>query len=313
MKIRPRHRVMCAGNMRRTNAARVLKTHRLDCFAGFCRKVAGVAERGENVDMSSSDSSTIRVRVDGNCGTIVLARPSRCNALSRSMLADLQEALGDLHQEYRVRAVVITGQGPYFSAGSDLHEIHATQGQDDPQATWFADANQLRELLTSMLQYPKPLIAAVNGAALGTGLALVSACDIVLAAPEAEFGFPESQRGLTAGIAIPLMSFRIGAGQAAPLVLRSQTISAERAMQIGLVHELVQHDLLWARANQWTQEIASASPVAVTLNKRVLNETVGEALISSLASAAAATATGRTTDAAREGVAAFVEKRPPRW
>jgi enoyl-CoA hydratase/carnithine racemase len=97
------------------------------------------------------------------------------------------------------------------------------------------------------------------------------------------------------------------------LLLKGQTIGAERAQQIGLVHELVAHDLLWARANQWTQEIALASPVAVALNKRVLNETVGESLLSSLASAAAATATGRTTEDAAEGVAAFVEKRNPKW
>ena len=229
------------------------------------------------------------------------------------MLTELRQAFDDLHQQYSVRAVVLTAEGSCFCTGSDLHEIQATQQDDNPQQAWFADANQLRDLLAAILRFPKPVIAAVNGPALGTGLALVAACDLVLAAPEAQFGFPEAYRGLTAGVAIPLVSYRIGAGQTTPLLLRCDPIDAEQGRRIGLVHEIVAHDLLWARAKQWTEEIAAASPVALALNKRILNETVGETLMSLLSSAAAATATGRTTESAREGVAAFVEKRAPQW
>src|SRR5690606_13336626 len=127
---------------------------------------------------------------------------------------DLRQALEDLHQQRGVRAVVVTGHGPWFSAGTDLKEIAESLDAEDSQQFWFADVNQQRALLTAMLQYPKPLIAAVNGPALGTGLALVAACDMVLAAPQASFGFPEAQRGLSAGVGIPLIAFRLGAGPA---------------------------------------------------------------------------------------------------
>ena len=185
--------------------------------------------------------------------------------------------------------------------------------QDDPQSHWFADANLQRTLVTRMLQFPKPIIAAVNGTALGTGLALVAACDIVLAAPQATFGFPEGQRGLTAGVAVPLIAFRLGAGQAGSLLVGGYTIDAARALAVGLVHEIVEYDLLWARGRELTEQMARSSPVALAMTKRLLNETVGEPMLSYLATAAAATATARTTEHAKEGIEAFCEKRPPKW
>jgi enoyl-CoA hydratase/carnithine racemase len=257
--------------------------------------------------------STVQVRVDGPCGTIVLKSPDRCNALSRAMLDGLQQAFEDLHQQPGVRAVLLTGQGEWFSSGTDLKEIADSLDQEGSQQFWFADVNQQRTVLTRMLQYPKPIIAAVNGPALGTGLALVAACDLVLAAPEARFGFPEAQRGLSPGVGIPLIAFRLGAGQAGHLLLRGHTIDADEAHRIGLVHEIVPFDLLWAQGRQWAQQIAQSSAVALAITKRVLNETVGESLVACLATAAAATATARTTEHADEGVHAFLEKRPPNW
>lgn len=262
---------------------------------------------------SAPNPGSVQVRVDGPCGTIILKSPERCNALSRAMLDDLQEALDDLHQQPGVRAVLLTGHGAWFSAGTDLKEIADSLEQDDSQHAWFADANQLRSLLTAMLQYPKPIIAAVNGPALGTGLALVAASDLVLAAPQASFGFPEALRGLSAGVGIPLIAFRLGAGQAAHLLLRGHRIDAQEAHRIGLVHQIVAFDLLWAQARQWAEDISHSSSVALAITKRVLNETVGESLLAHLATAAAATATARTTEHADEGVHAFVEKRSPRW
>jgi enoyl-CoA hydratase/carnithine racemase len=262
---------------------------------------------------SPSNASAVQVRVDGPCGTILIKSPDRCNALSRAAFDDLQQAFDDLHQQPGVRAVTLTGHGPWFSAGTDLKEIAHSLEQDDPQQYWFADANKQRSLLTAMLHYPKPIIAAVNGPALGTGLALVTACDLVLAAPQASFGFPEAQRGLSAGVGIPLIAFRLGAGQAAHLLLRGHPIDAQEAHRVGLVHQIVPYDLLWAQARQWAEDISRSSSVALSITKRVLNETVGETLAASLATAAAATATARTTEHADEGVHAFLEKRTPQW
>jgi methylglutaconyl-CoA hydratase len=262
---------------------------------------------------SSPHFGSVHVRVDGVCGTIVLKSAARRNALSRAVWEQLQQALEDLHQQAGVRAVILTGHGDDFSSGTDLHELRGSMDDESPQQFWFADANQQRTVLTTMLQFPKPIIAAVNGPALGAGLGLVAACDLVVAAPQARFGFPEPQRGLTAGVAIPLIAFRLGAGQAGQLLLRGHTIDVHEAHRIGLVHQIVDFDLLWAQGREWANEIARSSPVALAITKRVLNETVGESVLSHLATAAAATATSRTTEHADEGVRAFLEKRSPKW
>ncbi len=262
-------------------------------------------------DPSAADTPNLTVRVDGCCGTIILRRPTKRNALSRQMVADISQALGDLHQQQSVRGVVLTGAGDAFCSGTDLSEIHYTHGEQDQQRQWFQDADQLRQLLVGMLQYPKPLIASVNGTVRGSGMGLMLACDIVLSSPSATFGFPEGSRGLTAGVVVPLLAFRIGAGRSAPLLLQGEPVDAGEAHRLGLVHELVEDQLLWARAEQITQQTAHAAVNATLLTKRVLNEIVGESLMSQLSAAAAVTATARTTSNAKEGVAAWVQKRDP--
>jgi enoyl-CoA hydratase/carnithine racemase len=253
------------------------------------------------------------VRVDGVSGTIVLRRPDRRNALSRNLTRQLMEALEDLHQQRTVRAVILTGAGTAFCAGSDLNELLESRESQTVHAQWFTDVSALRDLFLALLRFPKPVIAAVNGPALGTGMGLVAACDLAISCPEAAFGFPESLRGLTAGIAVPLLTFRVGAGRASQVLLRGDPISADDAYRIGLVQELVPHDLLWARSHELAAQIARLAPESVALTKRVLNETVGEHLATQLSAAAAATATARTTEVSEEGIRAFLEKRPPDW
>lgn len=260
-----------------------------------------------------SAPACLQVRVDGPCGTIILRRPAQRNALSRELLEQLRQALDDLYRQKSVRAVVLTGAGSIFSAGTDLHEMQAAMSADDAFQQWSADAQRLCDLLEAMLRFPKPLIAAVNGPALGTGLAIVAACDHVVAANEATFGAPEPELGLAAGVSAPLLAFRLGAGQAASLLLGGRTIPAVEAHQRGLVHEIVPFDLLWAKANEVVSHISRGSATSLAMTKRLLNETVGETLLTQLASAAAVMAAARTTEEAREGLQAFREKRPAAW
>src|SRR5690242_17027138 len=112
-------------------------------------------------------SNAIDIKVTGVVGTIVLNRPERRNALTRAMIAQLAQAFGDLHQEKRVRAVVLTGAGDTFCAGMDLHEMHAagTLPDDEKSLDWGETADHYRELVTQMLEFPKPIIASVNGPA----------------------------------------------------------------------------------------------------------------------------------------------------
>jgi enoyl-CoA hydratase/carnithine racemase len=255
----------------------------------------------------------VKVKVHAPSGTIILQRPEKRNALSRLMMLQIQQAFDDLHQERKVRAVILTGAGTAFCAGIDLAEIHATLGTTDVLEQWYRDTMQLKELLETMLRFPKPIIAAVNGPAVGAGAGLVLASDIVLGTPPAQFGLPEARRGLVAGIVSPLLSFRVGAGYAANLLLTAQLVSAQDALQRGIYHQLVPFDQAWAAAHEIACQCARSSSESIQLTKRMLNETIGEHLSTLLNAGAAVAATARTTEAAEEGLAAFVEKREPQW
>ncbi len=246
-------------------------------------------------------------------GTIILNRPAKRNALSRATIDELRQAFEDFRKEKHVRAVILTGAGDAFCSGMDLAEMQATTKQPDAQSQWYEDAVQYKELIEAMLRFPKPIIAAVNGPAVAGGAGLVLGCDIVVASQTASFGFPEPKRGIVAGLVSPLLTFRIGAGYAANLLLSARTIDAEEALRVHLFHELVEHDLVWARSHAIAEECAKSAAESLLLTKRMLNENIGEHLGVLLSAGAAASATARTTEAAEEGLAAFLEKRDPNW
>jgi len=255
----------------------------------------------------------IEVKVVDCAGTIILHRPDHGNALTLHMLGQLVEALDDLYRERRVRAIILTGAGATFSEGMDVREMQADPTEPSAQQQWGEDAASYRDVVLRMMEITKPIIAAVNGPALAGGAGLVAASDVVVASTAASFGLPDPRRGLVAGVVAPLLCFRLGAGHAARLLLTSTTISAQEAHSLGIFHELVQPDQVWARAMQVAQECAAGAPEAIQLTKRLLFETVGEQLATQLAAGAVMSATARTTAAAQEGIAAFLEQRPPEW
>jgi enoyl-CoA hydratase/carnithine racemase len=257
--------------------------------------------------------NTLKLKKNVPSGTIVLHRPDKRNAITREMIADLTQALDDFHGEKAVRAVILTGAGSAFCAGMDLSEMQQTAKEPDAWRHWHEDAVAYRELLERMLQFPKPIIAAINGPAMAGGVGLVLASDLAIAASEASFGLPEPRRGLVAGIVSPLLVFRVGSSHAANLMLTARTIQADEAQRIGLTHETTTADMNWVRAHELAQEIARSAPEAIQLSKKLLNETIGEHLGTLLSAGAAASATARTTEAAAEGLAAFLEKREPKW
>lgn len=257
--------------------------------------------------------SLVQIKRHEHTGTIILDRPDKRNALSRALIADIRQGLSDLHQERKVRAVVLTGTGAAFCAGMDLGEMLATAQGENPMEQWHEDSVIYRDLIEEMLRFPKPIIAAVNGPAVAGGAGLVLASDVVIAANNATFGLPEPRRGLVAGMVSPLLAFRVSGGWAANLLLTARIVEAAEALRIGLFHEVVDPNLVWARSHVVASEIAKSAPESMQLTKRMLNETIGEHLITLLSAGAAMSATSRTTEAAAEGVAAFLGKREPVW
>lgn len=258
-------------------------------------------------------SNAVEVKLVDQTGTIILNRPEQQNALTRQMVAELTEALDDMYYEKQIRAIVLTGAGTAFSVGLDLAESQAAAEAHDATAQWGDEAAELCDLLVRMLEITKPIIAAVNGPALSFGASLVAAADIVVAARDAVIGLPDARYGLVAGLATPLLNYRIGAGQTGRLLLTGTPIDAEEAARLGLFHALIDADRVWARAMEMAAECAKGAPEAIQLSKRLLNETLGDRLATQLSAGAVMRATSRTTEAAAEGIAAKLEGREPKW
>ena len=260
-----------------------------------------------------TNSDVIQVRTDKPSGTIILNRVGRLNALTADLVEKFSEALSDLHQQKSVRAVIVTGSGNFFSSGTDLFELKEKSLEQNAMQIWHEDCSRFSELLEQMLRFPKPIIAALNGPALGSAAALMLAADLVVAGNDSWLQFPESKIGLVPGMTAPLLSFRAGAGIASRLMLTSEQLSAQRAFELGIYHELVSPELVWARSNELACQIENNSAQSQLMTKQILNETVGEQVLMALQVGAANTAAARTTDSAAEGIAAFVEKREAKW
>lgn len=255
----------------------------------------------------------LKVKITEPSGTIILDRSERCNALNGEMVEAISQALNDLRLEKRVRGVVLTGAGPHFCSGIDVKELNEMVGKEDAMGQWFATAQSMQSLFEQMLQFPKPIIAAVDGAAMGSGFGLVLASDLVIASQRATFSVPALKLGVVAGLLAPLLYFRGGASLASQVLIGGTEIAAPVAKDLGLVHHVVTADQIWVRATSWIESMSEGAAESLQLTKKVLNEMVGEQLMSWLASGAAAMATSLTTEAATEGLQAFAQKRSPKF
>lgn len=258
-------------------------------------------------------SDVVQIRVDSPSATITLNRPQLHNCLTVSMVNDLIQAFDDLLLEKRVRAVILIGAGSSFCSGTDLRELQASYEQEDHFVRWYEEVSQLRTLIETMLRFPKPIITAASGAVAGTGAALMLASDIVVAGEDLRFSLPEPTRGLSSSLTIPLIHFRGGLSSLTQALLAGMVLDASTARQAGWAHEVVDSDLIWAKSQQLAEFCAAGARESHQMIKRMINETLGEALLRQLSIGAADMASARTTDAAREGIAAFLEKRSPLW
>lgn len=257
----------------------------------------------------------IDVKIHGQIATILLDRSQVRNSLNPGLLDDLQLALSDVHQEKRVRAVVLTGAGNHFCSGVDLCTLQQMGDLSDLESLtqYHQYWRLLAETIEQMLRFPKPLVAAVDGSAIGAGLGIALACDLVVASKNARFAAVASRRGLVGGITAALLSFRLGGSVAARLALTGQAIDSDEAYRIGLCGPPVDSNQIWVEASQVAESCCYGPAEATQATKRILNETVGENLLSQIAAAAADSAAACSTPAASEGIAAFLGSREPNW
>ena len=208
-------------------------------------------------------SGVVDVRVTGAVGTI-RAQPRRSGGTRcrGRWWRNCSRHSTTCTTEKRVRAVVLTGAGTAFCAGMDVHEMHSLDGLPDQEKAqqWGDAAEAYRELVAQMIELPKPIIASVNGPAVAGGAGLVLACDIVVAGEAAQFGLPDPRRGVVAGVVGPLLAFRVGAGPAARLLLTSSLYPAAEAFRLGIYHEMIDENRLWARAWRSARSVRPGRP-----------------------------------------------------
>lgn len=241
-----------------------------------------------------------------------LNRPELRNALNGELQDSLLEAFEELESDNNIRVLVLAGRGQAFCAGGDLSRME--QAARLTKAKSKAEAGRFAGLLYRMHTYPKPLIARVHGPAFAGGMGLVAACDLVVAAQEAEFCLPEVRIGLVPAMISPYIVRAMGEQQARRYVLTGERLSAPEATRIGLVHECVAAAELDARVEKFVQQLSQAGPQALARSKKLLAR-VAKAAISPKLSAetAAVLAEARAGAEAGEGIRAFLEKRKPAW
>ena len=258
----------------------------------------------------------IEVKVHDRVATLLIDRPEKHGALSPGLLTDLRQAISDVHQEKRVRSVVLTAHGKSFCSGVDMSVLQEIRELPEPnqRQQWFEYWRQLAETCEDMMRLPKPIVAAVDGPALGAGFAIALACDMIVASEKAVFSAGAVRHGLVGGITAALLAFRIHTSLAARMSLTGNAISADEAFAVGLlVQPPVTCDQIWVTACNVANEASVGSPQAVQATKRLINESVGELLLTQISAAAADSATACTTESAGEGIDAFAKKTKPQW
>ncbi|MCO6442276.1 MAG: enoyl-CoA hydratase/isomerase family protein [Nitrococcus mobilis] len=250
--------------------------------------------------------------IEGPVARITLDRPELRNAFDDRLIAELTGTLERFEQDRRLRLVILSAAGTSFSAGADLNWMRRTAAYSWQEN--FADAQRLGRLMQTLDQLALPTLAQVQGAALGGGVGLVAACDIAVAADTAFFALAEVKLGLIPAVISPYVIRAIGARAARRYFLTGERITAQEALRLGLVHEVVPNQQLDARLAALVRVVLDNGPQAVRAAKRLIR-TAGSGAIDAalIEETARRIAEQRASSEAKEGVSAFLEKRKPDW
>jgi methylglutaconyl-CoA hydratase len=236
---------------------------------------------------------------------VTLNRPERRNALTIELLTELTAAIQVASDEHNERLLILRGAGAAFCTGMDLK----TATQQDAHAM----AELVAKTLVALSESRLITIAAVHGAAVAGGAGIMSACDFVVAAEGTKIGYPEVRRGLVAGLVMTFLRRQVGERNMRELLLGSELIDAERAKEIGLVNRVVPQDDLMSEAQKFADSVLQGAPGALAQTKRLIEELWWRSVKEDVDLALKYHMQARESSEAREGIAAFNDKRPPSW
>lgn len=254
--------------------------------------------------------STIQLSSEAQVAIITLNRPDKRNAISYELIDELLAALGEVAASSAL-VLVLTGAGKAFCSGMDLENLKELLGRSPEQN--LKDSETMARLFRSLYDFPKPTIAAVNGAAIAGGCGLATLCDFTLAVPEAKFGYTEARIGFVPAIVSTFLLRQISEKHARDLLLTGRIIGAEEAYRLGMVNEIVAAEKLLDRARELAAQLIENSPVSLACTKRLLNDLARRELDAQLQSAVKENTAVRATHDFREGISSFLEKRKPQW
>jgi methylglutaconyl-CoA hydratase len=253
---------------------------------------------------------TLELACDSGIATITLNRPEKRNALSFQLLDELLKALDEIEQSDAL-VMILTGAGKAFCAGMDLEELKTLIGKSHEENV--EDSRRMARIFRRLYDFPKPTIAAVNGAAIAGGTGLATMCDFTLAVPEAKFGYTEVRIGFVPAVVSSILVWQVGHKIARDLLLTGRIFDAGEAHRLGLVNEIVEPENLMTRAHALASQLVENSPSSLRLTKKLVNGFIAEALDDQIEQAVVQNAGIRQTADFREGVSSFWEKRKPRW
>ena len=249
----------------------------------------------------------VRVSRGQGVGRVTLARPEKKNALDRQMADEIVQGLESVAADLDTRVVVIDADGDDFCAGADLEALESLL--DAGREAQLDDARALGRVFTTIRQLRVPVIAAVRGRALAGGAGLASACDIVLAHPQATFAYPEVRIGFVPAMVMTILRRIVPQRHAFDLAITGRTLSASEAERIGLVSRVIAAEAFDAGVNAVCETIVKSPPEAVSRTKKLFYELEGRSFESGIAHGAQANAEARMTDEFREGVRRFLQRK----
>lgn len=261
--------------------------------------------------MAKQAFDRLRLETDGPVSRVTLARPEVRNAFDDALIQELTQAFTQLSQDGGTRVVVLAGEGPSFCAGADVNWMRRAGSFSREENE--ADAARMAKMLRCIDACPKPVVALAQGAAIGGGVGLVAAADIAIAAEGTVFSLAEVKLGILPSVISPYVLRAIGPRAARNLFLTGDRFDAVEARRIGLVHEVVPAEELEAAGAKTVSSLLTSGPEAVGVAKRLIEQVTGLNPDEATPLTIRTIAERRASSEAREGLTAFLEKRPPRW